>query len=96
MNTYNVIWLDQLGINDIDTVGGKNASLGEMIQNLGNGLRFGYHRPDALFFLIFFGLNLQVSGVDLDRCVYHGLVAAELEGQHKHQQNRGKCDGAHG
>ena len=36
MNTKNVIWLDQLGINDIDQVGGKNASLGEMIQNLGN------------------------------------------------------------
>ncbi len=34
MNTQNVIWLDQLGINDIETVGGKNASLGEMIQNL--------------------------------------------------------------
>lgn len=36
MNTRNVIWLNQLGINDIDKVGGKNASLGEMIQNLGN------------------------------------------------------------
>ncbi len=36
MNTRNVIWLDQLGINDIDQVGGKNASLGEMIQNLSN------------------------------------------------------------
>ena len=36
MNTRNVIWLNQLGINDIDQVGGKNASLGEMIQNLGN------------------------------------------------------------
>ena len=34
--TKNVIWLDQLGINDIDKVGGKNASLGEMIQNLTN------------------------------------------------------------
>jgi len=34
MNTKNVIWLDQLGIKDIDHVGGKNASLGEMIQNL--------------------------------------------------------------
>ena len=30
----NVIPLDQLGINDIETVGGKNASLGEMITNL--------------------------------------------------------------
>ena len=29
-----VISLDELGINDIDTVGGKNASLGEMITNL--------------------------------------------------------------
>ena len=31
-----IIWLNQLGINDIDHVGGKNASLGEMIQNLTN------------------------------------------------------------
>jgi len=36
MNTRNVIWLNQLGIDDIDKVGGKNASLGEMIQNLGS------------------------------------------------------------
>lgn len=34
--TQNIIWLDQLGINDVDLVGGKNASLGEMIQNLSN------------------------------------------------------------
>ena len=33
MNKY-VIWLDQLGIGDIEEVGGKNASLGEMIRNL--------------------------------------------------------------
>ena len=30
-----IIRLDQLGIQDIETVGGKNASLGEMISNLG-------------------------------------------------------------
>ena len=35
MNNY-VIWLDQLGIGDIEDVGGKNASLGEMIRNLTN------------------------------------------------------------
>jgi pyruvate,water dikinase len=29
-----VIKLDQLGMQDIETVGGKNASLGEMISNL--------------------------------------------------------------
>jgi len=42
MKTRNVIWLDQLGINDIDKVGGKNASLGEMIQNLS---KLGVHVP---------------------------------------------------
>lgn len=29
-----VLWYDQLGMNDVDRVGGKNASLGEMITNL--------------------------------------------------------------
>ncbi len=32
--TENIIWFDQLGMNDVDKVGGKNASLGEMISNL--------------------------------------------------------------
>ena len=31
-----VIWFDQLGMNDVERVGGKNASLGEMISNLSN------------------------------------------------------------
>ena len=30
----NIIWFDQLGNNDVDLVGGKNASLGEMISQL--------------------------------------------------------------
>lgn len=29
-----IIWFDQLGMGDVDKVGGKNASLGEMISNL--------------------------------------------------------------
>ena len=33
MNEY-IHWLDQLGMDDLDQVGGKNASLGEMISNL--------------------------------------------------------------
>src|ERR1051326_6257819 len=33
MNKY-ILELSQVGINDIEKVGGKNASLGEMIQNL--------------------------------------------------------------
>ncbi|MDU0111663.1 phosphoenolpyruvate synthase [Psychrosphaera aquimarina] len=31
-----VIWYQQLGMNDVNQVGGKNASLGEMISNLAN------------------------------------------------------------
>ncbi len=33
MNDY-VIWLHELGMQDVERVGGKNASLGELIQNL--------------------------------------------------------------
>ncbi len=33
MNEH-ILWLDQLGMADLDRVGGKNASLGEMISNL--------------------------------------------------------------
>ncbi len=33
MNSY-VIWFEKLGMNDVGIVGGKNASLGEMISNL--------------------------------------------------------------
>ena len=33
MESY-VLWLNQLGMGDLDKVGGKNASLGEMISNL--------------------------------------------------------------
>lgn len=32
----NVLWYQSLGMNDVDRVGGKNASLGEMISNLAN------------------------------------------------------------
>ncbi|GAA6183754.1 MULTISPECIES: phosphoenolpyruvate synthase [Aliiglaciecola] len=31
-----VLWYEQLGMNDVNRVGGKNASLGEMISNLSN------------------------------------------------------------
>lgn len=29
-----ILWFDQLGMDDVERVGGKNASLGEMISNL--------------------------------------------------------------
>ncbi|RYH11698.1 phosphoenolpyruvate synthase [Tropicimonas sp. IMCC6043] len=34
-NTENLIWLEDLGRDDVARVGGKNASLGEMVRNLG-------------------------------------------------------------
>ncbi len=33
-----VLWYNQLGMNDVDRVGGKNASTGEMITNLLSGM----------------------------------------------------------
>jgi len=34
MNSKNILWFKETGINDVPLVGGKNASLGEMIQHL--------------------------------------------------------------
>ena len=34
-----IIWFDELGMNDVDRVGGKNASLGEMISHLSSADR---------------------------------------------------------
>ena len=34
IKTQYVRWFDQIGIGDVATVGGKNASLGEMYQSL--------------------------------------------------------------
>ncbi len=31
-----ILWFEHLGMNDVEVVGGKNASLGEMISNLAN------------------------------------------------------------
>jgi hypothetical protein len=46
--------------------------------------------------LIFIGLDLQVSGLDFDRGVDHGFVAAELKRQHEDQQQTGKGDSTDG
>ena len=34
MNTKYIVDLSEIKLNDLESVGGKNASLGEMIQNL--------------------------------------------------------------
>ena len=61
----NVVWYDALSMNDVDKVGGKNASLGEMVANLANaGVKVpnGYATTSYAFnqFLEFGGLNERI------------------------------------
>ena len=44
MQDEHVIWFSQLGMNDVERVGGKNASLGEMISHLADA---GVNVPDG-------------------------------------------------
>lgn len=69
----NVIKLAELGISDVEVVGGKNASLGEMIRNLSNlgiAVPGGFATTSAAYraFLKTDGLNLRINEVldDLD------------------------------
>ena len=70
-----VIWFDSLGMNDVDRVGGKNASLGEMISNLaaaGVQVPGGFATTAAAYwdFLDESGLrdriNGELAGLDVD------------------------------
>jgi phosphoenolpyruvate synthase/pyruvate phosphate dikinase len=47
----NIVPLNQLGMNDVPRVGGKNASLGEMISNLGS---LGVEVPGGFALLMIF------------------------------------------
>ena len=68
-----ILWFDQVGISDIGLVGGKNASLGEMIQQL---VSKGVKVPDGFattayafrYFIEKAGLKAQLSNLfaDLD------------------------------
>lgn len=63
-----VIKLNELGMNDVETVGGKNASLGEMISNLSNlGITVpgGFATTSAAYreFLHTGGLDKRINGV---------------------------------
>jgi pyruvate, water dikinase len=68
-----VLWFSNLGLSDLDQVGGKNASLGEMVQNLASA---GVKVPDGFAttadayrrFLGGSGLDARIEGIleDLD------------------------------
>lgn len=82
-----IIWLNQLGINDIDHVGGKNASLGEMIQNLtklGVKVPGGFATTSDAYreFLEHKGLGDKINGVldtlDVDNIQELGRAGAQI------------------
>ncbi|HVT35501.1 MAG TPA: phosphoenolpyruvate synthase [Nevskiaceae bacterium] len=71
----NVLWYSELGMHDVEIVGGKNASLGEMIRNLAkSGVRVpdGYATTAAAYreFLSHEGLaeriNAQLKALNID------------------------------
>ena len=64
----NVLWYSELGMHDVETVGGKNASLGEMICNLAkSGVKVpdGYATTAAAYreFLAHEGLADRINGM---------------------------------
>lgn len=70
-----VVWFENLGMNDVDRVGGKNASLGEMTQHLaaaGVNVPGGFATTAAAYreFLAHEGLadriNTQLSALDIN------------------------------
>jgi pyruvate, water dikinase len=84
-----VIWFDRLRMSDIEQVGGKNASLGEMIAQLGGeGVRVpgGFATTASAFreFLAEAGLSERIakalSGLDVDDVAKLARVGAEIRG----------------
>jgi pyruvate,water dikinase len=79
------IKLDELGMNDVEIVGGKNASLGEMISNLSNlGVTVpgGFATTSAAYraFLATDSLDQRISAV-LDDLDVDDIVALKEAGQ---------------
>jgi pyruvate,water dikinase len=82
-----VIWLDRLGMNDVDRVGGKNASLGEMISKLsalGVSVPGGFATTAEAYrhFLQHEGLseriNAKLSALDVNDVVALAETGAEI------------------
>lgn len=88
MDNY-VLWYDQLGMGDVERVGGKNASLGEMISNLSNmgvSVPNGFATTADAFraFLEQSGLNKRIndelSSLDVDDVTKLAEVGAKIRG----------------
>jgi pyruvate,water dikinase len=70
-----VLWYQELGMDDVNRVGGKNASLGEMISNLSNA---GVQVPGGFATTAYaFNLFLEKSGVEAK--IYDLLDALDVD-----------------
>ena len=66
----NVLWYDGLGMDDVETVGGKNASLGELISNLSN---MGVSVPNG------FATTADAFRAFMSQSGLHDKIQAELD-----------------
>ncbi|MGO2341994.1 phosphoenolpyruvate synthase [Vibrio litoralis] len=71
----NVVWYDALSMNDVDKVGGKNASLGEMVANLSNA---GVKVPNG-FATTSFAFNQFLETNRLNDRIYQLLDALDVD-----------------
>lgn len=85
--TTDILWFSELGLNDLDRVGGKNASLGEMVANLTSA---GVQVPDGFAttadayrrFLADSGLDAKIAdrliGLDTDDVTALAAAGADI------------------
>ena len=74
-----VIWFNQLGLSNIEEVGGKNASLGEMICNLS---KLGVNVPNG-FATTAHAFNLFLTQNDLDKTIRNKLKDLNIDDVHQ-------------
>ncbi|WP_446664903.1 phosphoenolpyruvate synthase [Flexivirga sp. B27] len=90
----NIEWFADLGMNDVETVGGKNASLGEMVQHLskaGVSVPTGFATTAEAYrrFLTETGLKAEIDtlldGLDVDDVRELASVGAKIRGDIEQQ-----------
>lgn len=65
-NKKNILWFSQIGINDVSLVGGKNAALGEMYQEL---TKRGIKIPDG-FAISAFAYRMFIKNAGLEKTIH--------------------------
>ncbi|MGL6260192.1 phosphoenolpyruvate synthase [Vibrio sp. WXL210] len=81
MHTY-TLWFDGLSMDDVDKVGGKNASLGEMVSNLANA---GVSVPNG-FATTSYAFNQFLDYQGLDQRIHQLLDTLDVEDVEKLRQ----------